>query len=377
MSDPVDSSGHTLGQSIMLALDFPARLLRMLFSMRTWNRFGSSLPETKALLEHLAWPLLAVVILAAILWSVWWIPKFYAAGLPERAVNKDGQLALVDRIDAEQNTRGLIVQLIGGMVVLGTLYRGWREFQRDQHQRSYDMRHRTEELALTRQNIVDERFSRAINQLGSENRDVRLGGILSLDMLARANPEYHWPVLDVLASYIQEHTRESHAAAERAAEAGCLTELPPLPNDIYFALYALTNRNTANDSLANSYIDLSNTCLTNARIAAFADMRWCDLSNSHAENACFREVDLLKANLAGASMIGSDFERANLTQANLNGAVLDNASLIDARGLTWEQLDSARSLRGAVLPAHLVGSESGRARAAKEGAKVETVRDSA
>jgi uncharacterized protein YjbI with pentapeptide repeats len=367
MPEPASTAPRT----IWWWLDSPARLLRRIFSSTTWQAFGRPFPETKALLERIAWPLLAVLMLAGMLLAVWWVPRLYAASLPERAVNADGVLALVSRLEAEQDARALMLQVVGGMVVLITLYRGWREFHQDQQQRSDDMRYRTEELALTRQNIVAERFSRAINQLGSDKMDIRIGGILSLDMLAKANADYHWPIMDVLASYIQENTKASYERAASAVELGWdAVELPPLPNDIYYALLALTNRNTQHDALANNYIDLSGSCLCYAAVAADADLRWCDLSNTHLEMASFRRTDLHAARFNGAWLTGCDLTGANLEAVSFVGAVLDGAQLAEVRGLSWEQLGQAASLDQARLPDYLLADPTDRERAALRGASL-------
>src|ERR1700744_4115674 len=51
----------------------------------------------------------------------------------------------------------------------------------------------------------NERFMRAIDQLGHPALDVRLGGIYSLERLAQESPEDHGPIIEILAAFVREH----------------------------------------------------------------------------------------------------------------------------------------------------------------------------
>src|SRR3712207_6525576 len=67
-------------------------------------------------------------------------------------------------------------------------------------------------------------------------------------------------------------------------------------------------------------------------------------------------VDLLKgadlhgANLGEAQLSYANLSRANLSEADLSGADLSGADLSGATGWTEEQLDLAKSLKGATMP---------------------------
>jgi ABC-type multidrug transport system fused ATPase/permease subunit len=62
-----------------------------------------------------------------------------------------------------------------------------------------------EELRLTRQGQMTERFTQAIEQLGSDKLEIKLGGIYSLERTAQEEQNYHWPVMEVLTSYVRQH----------------------------------------------------------------------------------------------------------------------------------------------------------------------------
>jgi hypothetical protein len=62
---------------------------------------------------------------------------------------------------------------------------------------------------------VTDRYTKAIEQLGSDRFDVRVGGIYALQCIARDSPRDHLAVLEVLAAFIREQ-RSRAMATERA-----------------------------------------------------------------------------------------------------------------------------------------------------------------
>ena len=72
--------------------------------------------------------------------------------------------------------------------------------QADQWQR------RTHEL--TEQGQVTDRYTKAIEQLGSDKPDVRIGGIYALERIARDSARDHPTVMEVLTAFIREHSQE-------------------------------------------------------------------------------------------------------------------------------------------------------------------------
>src|SRR5215467_2757820 len=80
---------------------------------------------------------------------------------------------------------------------------------------------KTTELALravelTEQGQVTDLYSRAIEQLGSDKLDVRIGGIYALERVAQDSPADHPTVMEVLAALIRERSREQQPPADQA-----------------------------------------------------------------------------------------------------------------------------------------------------------------
>ena len=72
--------------------------------------------------------------------------------------------------------------------------------------RNFTLSRRT--LNLTEQGQVTDRYTKAIEQLGSDKLDVRIGGIYALERIARDSPRDHPTVMEVLTAFIREHSHE-------------------------------------------------------------------------------------------------------------------------------------------------------------------------
>ncbi len=55
---------------------------------------------------------------------------------------------------------------------------------------------------------MTDRYTKAIEQLGSDKLDVRIGGIYALERIARDSAKDHPTVMEVLTAFIREHSRE-------------------------------------------------------------------------------------------------------------------------------------------------------------------------
>ena len=68
-------------------------------------------------------------------------------------------------------------------------------------------------VARSRQRRVTGRCAKAVEQLGSEDLDVRIGGIHALERATRDTPADHAAVMETLAAFIREHSRPQMAAS--------------------------------------------------------------------------------------------------------------------------------------------------------------------
>lgn len=215
-----------------------------------------------------------------------------------------------------------------------------------------------------RQGHVTERFTKAIEQLGSDKLDVRIGGIYALERVARDSARDHPVVMEVVAAFLREHCRDEDA---RSAEGGW-----PLRADLQAAFTVIARRKVAHDTdpvnlhkadLRGASMldaDLRNAIMVGADMTKVslprANLSGANLNGALLANTQLMFADLSKVNLEGADLSGSDLQRANLRGAKLREAKLKEAlleladlretQLLDA-DLTGANLSSA-DLRGAV-----------------------------
>jgi uncharacterized protein YjbI with pentapeptide repeats len=227
-------------------------------------------------------------------------------------------------------------------------------------------------LRVTAERELAHRFARAIEQVASENLELRLGGIYALERIAQGSETDYWPVMEILTAYVRERAswKESRSPDQ---------EQPArkLAADIQAALTVLGRRDGIYLGSENSRLDLRRS-----------DLRRAQLSGAHLEGAILSEAHLEEANLIGAhledailrgthlekaALIGAFLERAFLGGAYLDGAILTDASLekaylsgahfetanllgtdlTDTFGLTWEQVQTARRDNKTRFPADL------------------------
>lgn len=51
---------------------------------------------------------------------------------------------------------------------------------------------------------ITERFTKAVEQLGSDNISIRLGGIYALERIANDSEKDHWTIMEVLTAFVRE-----------------------------------------------------------------------------------------------------------------------------------------------------------------------------
>jgi uncharacterized protein YjbI with pentapeptide repeats len=160
---------------------------------------------------------------------------------------------------------------------------------------------------------VTDRFNKAVDHLGNEKMEIRLGGIFALARIAKDSPSDRSAIYEILAAYIRMKSPDPH---------GC-RDVPTA--DIQAALTVLAGRPISHHC-ANQVLDLTGACL-----------RGAELNGGNFVNASFRDAelahvqlymsDLRAANFAGAKLQHAYLRGARISQSNFTSADLSNASL--------------------------------------------------
>jgi Pentapeptide repeats (8 copies) len=196
------------------------------------------------------------------------------------------------------------------------------------------------QLTLVRSGQVTDRFTKAVEQLGSNNPQVRMGGVYALERIAHDSERDQSAVAAMLAALVRFHSHDTW-----------LSEGVPLLKirapDVQAALTVLSRKPVCKDHVESNEpgrLDLSETDLRRA-ILPNAQLQGADLSKARLEGANLRGAHLEGANLTGVNVgrfdptstryqFGTDLSGAYLTGAKMD--YVDNkheAVTVDAIGL--------------------------------------------
>lgn len=222
-----------------------------------------------------------------------------------------------------------------------------------------------EDSVLARETHVTELFTKAIDQLGSENLSVRLGGIYALERIANESERDFWPIMQVLSAFIKERCplRETSGDSQQTLidETIISSGGTHYHFDVQGALSVIGRRNEKFDDV-NGDLDLSDADLRNAN---FNDGNFgiCNFFNSNLSEAWFMDSNfeggkLSFANLTNCTLVRANFSEAELSFAEmhdskLTGTNLCGADLVGAKGLTEEQINEAIIDENTKLPEEL------------------------
>jgi hypothetical protein len=233
------------------------------------------------------------------------------------------RLLAKDLASARNDVRTTLLQAVAGAFFIATAFFTWRQIRVSERQ-----------LRVSEDEQIASRFTKAIEQVGDEKLDVRIGGIYALERIAQVSPLDHGPTIEVLTAFIRGRAPWPSQAAATS----------PPPSDVQAALTVLGRRNREHEVGARTIVNL---CRVDLRGADFrgGQFQGALLNDSNLDDADLRGVDLSEARLAKASL-----RRARLRNARLEKSVLVRAHLEGARLFAAE-------MRGAeLIDAILVGA---------------------
>ncbi|MEH2212897.1 MAG: pentapeptide repeat-containing protein [Nostoc sp.] len=179
---------------------------------------------------------------------------------------------------------------------------------------------------------ITERFAKAIEQLGNEKIETRLGAIYTLERIAKDSKDDRWTIMEVLTAFVRGNAplKKYEEKAENAKplinywmnakKSEEIEQKSKLQTDIQAALTVIGRRKSEND-LENQRLNLSNIDIKGA------DLRKADLQKADLSEANLQRVVLRGSNLQRAVLRKTNLQRAYLNQANLQESVLRAGNL--------------------------------------------------
>ncbi|WP_449244727.1 hypothetical protein [Desulfobacca acetoxidans] len=119
-----------------------------------------------------------------------------------------------------------VAQILGGVILIYGVYLTLRRIRAIEKQ-----------VQISEDGQVTDRFTKAIEQLGSNQMEVRLGGIYALECIAHDSDKDYWTIMEVLTAYV----RERAPWQEDEQDASQPEKIEP-PTDIQAVLTVLGRR---------------------------------------------------------------------------------------------------------------------------------------
>jgi hypothetical protein len=196
--------------------------------------------------------------------------------------------------------------------------------------------------SLSRSGHVTDRFTRATDQLGSPQIDVRMGGIYALERIAAVSDAEHPQVMELLSAFVREHAPQSRQPWQHDVPARARSRTPEHEADalraLTRALELLADRRAELDSEGSGAgtpapppVAEESAPKHETRPDVWAALRVIGRAERHKDRAGaelnFKNVDLREIDLSGTNFQGANFARSNLTAADLRNADLRQADL--------------------------------------------------
>jgi hypothetical protein len=240
----------------------------------------------------------ALAALVAIILAVWKLPSLLYGDVSKASADA--------RLQAASGFRTALVAGLAGLAALGSLAMATRTYR------------------LTQQGQITDRYTKAIEQLGSDKLDVRLGGIFALERIADDSTRDRVTVTEVLTAFVRSHAPWPPSQPGQYVENAPIKDIPLLglrAPDVHAALTVLGRRQPPDASDPIALIILSHS-----------DLRRADLFGAKLERVSLMGVQLEGSVLAGmqlrrALLRNTVLHRARLSHVQLQGAILRDVQL--------------------------------------------------
>jgi hypothetical protein len=256
-----------------------------------------------------------VVMIVLLVLSAATIVVGLTSRIPQWRRDAAGIKDVKERITLENEIFKNLVELLGGVVLLTGLYFTGRN------------------VWITQEGQITDRFNQAIDHLGSDKPDVRLGGIYALARIARDSPKDHWAVVQVFCARLRAiPASETQGVSLEAQTMLTLLGRRRVEYDQDGEVLDLTGARLNGANLTEGHFEKTRFDEGQLEGAVFrrAVLRSASFRGSNLGGAYLREADLINADLTGATLCDASLRDADLNGADLFGSNLKNASLLGA-----------------------------------------------
>lgn len=189
------------------------------------------------------------------------------------------------------------------------------------------------QTTIAQQGLLNERYQKGAEMLGSKVLSVRLGGIYALQRLAEECPkQYHVQIMWLFCAFVRLPTWDPSLKSER--EENRKGDILGIRQDVEAVMEAICSRPESRIALerdVNFRLDLRGADLHGAQLLdanlSGALFHHSNLSGANLANTDLTDSFLSHADLSQAQFYNVNFSRTRLWFADLSGAMLQDADL--------------------------------------------------
>lgn len=231
-----------------------------------------------------------------------------------------------DAVEVTNTSKSEVVRNLGllGAAIIGLIFGIWRAYTA----------HRQANIALrqtdvTERGLFNERFTAAIEHLGSHKLPIRLGGIHALWNLSKDAPEKNIETfLNIFCAYVRNPPYPA-PIENKENEAIDIKEII-LPDVQEILNIICVKRNMDQINVPSNYNLIFNGAFMPQGNFIVAHMPSADLRNTNLQNSNFTFANLFEADLSEANLKEADFNGADLFRAIIQDVDMTNARYLNA-----------------------------------------------
>jgi uncharacterized protein YjbI with pentapeptide repeats len=183
-----------------------------------------------------------------------------------------------------------------------------------------------EQVGLTREGQFTERYSKALEQLGSSTADVRIGAIFSLERTLTDSTRDRAAIVNLLSTFVRNRApRQSLVHPFEAEGEPSTCDQPRTPAEEISSDTKPSGKRPAAD--VQAAMTVLSRLPRDHEFPGRVNLRSVDLAGLELPGADFSGMDLSGTDLSNAMLVGANLSGARFGQARLAGALLSRARL--------------------------------------------------
>lgn len=239
-------------------------------------------------------------------------------------------------LTARLEVRKTLAQFVAGYVVIVGLVVTWEQLNENRKQFVITSQIATEELLLSKQSRLSDRYFKSSEMLGDSNEAIRISGVLALKHIAIEDAKnFKHVVIDLLSTLIKSKRNKA-----------IILDGVPISSDIINCILVIGELNNGENNsipdltrinIRNADISSNNLCFLNFSNSEMREVNFnhCDLNSvnfteTKLDEARFINAKLMDAIFKDSSLKGAKFTIANLTNTDFSGANLNNATFLNS-----------------------------------------------